>query len=319
MDDEAMAGGQDGARAPSSTGSHSTPARRRLLGMGAAGALGAVAGALGGAFRTRSAAAERPWDVVPQLAHRSEIGRWEIRRHRPSATEVRWSAETDRRAVALTFDDGPDPDITPVVLDALDRHGAAATFFVVGALARQHPQLVREMVERGHEVANHTWSHPQMLTIDVPTTRRELDDTSALLEDLTGSAPRWFRPPRGQLTGEAIATAAMGSMGTVLWSQRFGGTEEVPAIHTVARLLDALDPGDVVLCHDGVGAAAVEAGSDNEVYKRTTRTADARALDALLGGLREEGWDLLTVSGLVGTDPAGTGSTSPGAAADPLS
>lgn len=273
--------------------------RRSLFRVGAATGLASMVGAVAGA-RVVDAA---PWLVVPGIRLRNEIGRLDIRRERPVSSEVRWCVETQRRAIALTFDDGPDPEITPVVLDALGRHDARATFFVVGALAASHPGIVREVAARGHEVGNHTWSHAHLVEASIEATAEEIGATQALLADLAGAPPRWFRPPRGQVTGEAVGVAARHRLDMALWSKRFGVREEGDRSQ-VAAVARAVVPGDIVLAHDGVGAAAASPGSDNELFKRATRSADARALDELLGRLRDDGWELLTLSELVGSTAA---------------
>lgn len=283
------------------TGRGSGRSRRSLfrmgVGAGAVGMVGAVAGA-----RVVDAA---PWLVLPSVRRRNEIGRFEVRRERPVSSEVRWRVETERRMVALTFDDGPDPDITAAVLGALDRHGARATFFVLGALAERHPEVVRDIAARGHEVGNHTWTHPQLLETGIDTTAEEIGLTQGLLTELLGETPRWFRPPRGQVTGEVVGVAANHRLDIALWSQRFGAQEpgDRPRVGALVR---AVQPGDIVLAHDGVGEAAEKPGSDSEVHKRTTRTADAAALDELLTRLGAEGWEMVTLTELVGHGRAAT-------------
>jgi peptidoglycan/xylan/chitin deacetylase (PgdA/CDA1 family) len=284
---------------PAPVGPAAGSPRRTMLGLGVAGVAGMFAGSLAGA----KAVAANPWLMVPTLRARNEIARWELRRHRPVSTEVRWCVETERRMLALTFDDGPDPEITPMVLDALGRHEARATFFVLGELAERYPDTVRAAHDGGHEIGNHTWSHPDLVGTGIEHTTTQIGVTSELLESLVGETPRWFRPPRGQVTGEAVGVAARQGLDIALWSQRFGASE-AGAAPKVDALCDAVQPGDIILCHDGVGEAADRPGSENEVYKRATRTADAKGLEELLGRLRGDGWDLVTLSEMVESDPS---------------
>ena len=270
--------------------------RRSLFRVGAATGVAGIVGAVAGARLVDAA----PWLVVPGIRLRNEIGRLDIRRERPVSSEVRWCVEMDRRAIALTFDDGPDPAITPVVLDALDRHDARATFFVVGALAASHPGVVRDIAARGHEIGNHTWSHAHLVEASIEDTEQEIGAAQGLLADLAGTAPRWFRPPRGQVTGEAVGVAARHRLDIALWSKRFGVREEGDRSQ-VDAVVRAVVPGDIVLAHDGVGAAAASPGSENELFKRATRSADAAALRELLVRLRDDGWELLTLTELVGS------------------
>ncbi|MEU6217822.1 polysaccharide deacetylase family protein [Streptomyces sp. NPDC047022] len=120
--------------------------------------------------------------------------------------------------VALTFDDGPDPGSTPYFLDALDGLGVRATFFVLGESVVRHPELTREILGRGHELAVHGWSH------DRPWLPSPLRDTADLaravraLRDTTGARPRWYRPPYGILTSSRWVAARRAGLRPVLWT-----------------------------------------------------------------------------------------------------
>ena len=108
------------------------------------------------------------------------------------------AAEAASGHVALTFDDGPDPRVTPRVLDLLDAAGARASFFLIGRRAERHPGLAAEIAQRGHRVENHTWSHPHSFAFHGPRgLGREIDRAQAVLEEITGRRPAWFRPPAG--------------------------------------------------------------------------------------------------------------------------
>ncbi len=119
--------------------------------------------------------------------------------------------------VALTFDDGPDDASTPRFLDALDALGVRATFFCVGEQARRHPQVVREAAARGHEIACHGWRHRNQLLHPGPV-GTEVRDARALLGELAGTPPRWYRPPYGVLTGQGLLAAGRAGLTPVLWS-----------------------------------------------------------------------------------------------------
>jgi len=155
------------------------------------------------------------------------------------------------RSVCLTFDDGPDPEHTPRLLDALGEHGVAATFFVVGRRARRHPGIVRRIVAEGHAVGNHTFTHPAMGRI---TTRRllaEVRHTGGLLADLLGRETALFRPPYGRVSAPQLWGLWRAGQAVVLWDAdpkdfARGSADEVRAWF----LGRPLRGGSLVLLHD---------------------------------------------------------------------
>jgi peptidoglycan/xylan/chitin deacetylase (PgdA/CDA1 family) len=125
----------------------------------------------------------------------------------------------DARHVHLTFDDGPDLEWTPRILDILASAGVGATFFVIGHLARQHAQLVRRLAAAGHEVGNHTWSHRHPWTVPASVGRREVRDGAAAIADALGRSPTLFRPPHGRVRECMVEEALRGGQTPVLWSR----------------------------------------------------------------------------------------------------
>src|SRR5690348_3178119 len=103
----------------------------------------------------------------------------------------------DPRTVALTFDDGPNPAVTPDLLDLLDRHAIRATFFLIGAHVRAYPDLAREVVRRGHTIGNHTDTHPALPLLSGRKISQELDRCDEAIRSATDVVPRWMRPPYG--------------------------------------------------------------------------------------------------------------------------
>lgn len=164
---------------------------------------------------------------------------------------MRCRARGAGRRVALTFDDGPDPQRTPAVLDLLARQGVRATFFVVGARAEAHPELVRRMVAEGHVVGNHSYTHSWRFPLrSLGRTMEELRRTGEVLHRITGRQPRLFRPPFG-VTNPTIARAVrrMG-LDPVGWSIRSLDTMGQSPERVAARILRRLHPGAVILLHD---------------------------------------------------------------------
>jgi peptidoglycan/xylan/chitin deacetylase (PgdA/CDA1 family) len=199
----------------------------------------------------------------------------------PVGTDVVWRGGAARRAVALTFDDGPDPRWTPRVLDVLARHGARSTFFCVGERVAAHPELVRRTAAAGHELANHTWSHCHLGTTRPDRIRAELRRTHDVLTELTGRAPTLLRPPWGKIDPPGLLAAGALGYRVVLWSHLVRGGR--PA-EDAAATLAAVTPGAIVLAHDGGPTP-------------TDRLLDE--LDGLCGDLRADGYRLVTVSELL--------------------
>ena len=159
---------------------------------------------------------------------------------------------TEDRVVWLTIDDGPSDD-TPAILDLLDAHGAKATFFVVGERARARPELLREIVRRGHEVGNHSATHPQawFWALGPSRMRREIADTQQAIVAITGTAPRWFRAVVGMANPFVAPALASQGLARVGWSARgFDGVRAEPGA-VVARIERQLAPGAIVLAHEG--------------------------------------------------------------------
>lgn len=155
--------------------------------------------------------------------------------------------------VYLTFDDGPDPQWTPRILDILAEAAVPATFFVVGRFALRYPGLVRRMIADGHEVGNHTWSHRHPWTMAMNAARREVRDGAAAIADILGQPPRWFRPPHGRLRGCMVEEARALGQAVVLWSLSAVDWGPWASAAGIAARLDAVRGADIVLLHDGRG------------------------------------------------------------------
>lgn len=169
-------------------------------------------------------------------------------------------AAPDNR-LALTIDDGPDPEVTPRVLDLLDAHGARATFFCIGDLVRQHPLVVEAIVARGHDVENHSQRHRHTFSVSGPgALRREIETAQRTFADITGTRPQFFRAPAGLRNPFLEPVLCDLGLHLASWTRRGFDTRERDAGKVTQRLLDSLAPRDILLLHDGHAAR----GADGE-------------------------------------------------------
>ncbi|WP_394214845.1 polysaccharide deacetylase family protein [Brachybacterium vulturis] len=192
---------------------------------------------------------------------------------------------TGERCLALTFDDGPSPETTPRLLDILAEHQVRATFFVLGSQARAFPEILARQIAEGHEVANHSWSHPDLTSLSEDALREEVVRTNEAIEEVTGSSPTLLRPPYGA-TGPTVARVAADlEMVQAMWDVDTRDWEHHDPARTLAAVGDA-SAGSMILMHD-IHATTVDAVED------------------VIMALRGEGFGFATVSSLLGDVTAG--------------
>ena len=203
--------------------------------------------------------------------------------------------------LALTFDDGPNPAITPKLLDLLDRHHAKATFFLVGKFVREVPGLAKEIAARGHLIGNHSDTHPNLFFCGRKKTRTELLRCSEVIRQTTGDEPRWFRPPFGFRSPWLGAIVQQQHMRMVMWTLLPGDwrnksaewlIERMQPISAHARIKLPRAPGyggrlagDVLCLHDG-----------NYRQQNADRTRTLAALEFWLPRWRDLGLEFVTIS-----------------------
>lgn len=171
------------------------------------------------------------------------------------------AAAAQRGEIAVTIDDGPDPEVTPRVLDILDAHGVQASFFCIGERALRHPGLCREIVKRGHAVENHSQHHLHHFSLLGP--RRMWDELQAAQEtfvDITGEAPRFFRAPAGLRSPFLDPVLASLDLNLASWTRRAFDTRNGDPDSVTGKLLHKLGGGDILLLHDGHAARTAEGG-----------------------------------------------------------
>jgi peptidoglycan/xylan/chitin deacetylase (PgdA/CDA1 family) len=162
-------------------------------------------------------------------------------------------AEDGAKQVWLTIDDGPDAEDTPRLLDALDRRGARATFFFIGEKAARHPELVAEVVRRGHALGNHTMSHAQFWfwAFGPGAARREIVECQAELAKAGGVAPGWFRAPAGLKNPWVHEVVEAEGLRLAGWSARGLDGVDADKARVLERLKRAVRPGTIILMHEG--------------------------------------------------------------------
>ena len=183
-------------------------------------------------------------------------------------------------AVALTFDDGPDPEFTPQVLDVLARHRALATFFLVGRRARRHPELARRIVAAGHNVGSHSLTHPEVAELSWRAIGREYRGGRRAVEHAVGSRVRLFRPPKGHLDARSAAIMRLCGLRPWLWTL---DPEDWRPEMTAARILERIGTprdGDVLLLHDGNESPVSPRAAD----RSATVAALPGSIDAIQAG-----------------------------------
>jgi len=163
---------------------------------------------------------------------------------------------SDPNQMALTFDDGPNDPHTMHLLDVLAKHNAKATFFLIGKYVRQRPDIVRAIAAAGHEIGNHTESHPNLVLVSAPRLRQELADCGKALEDALGQKVMLFRPPFGGRRPNVLRTARGMGLSPVMWSVTGydWSAKSTAQIHEkVSRQVDSRHKpqGEIVLLHDG--------------------------------------------------------------------
>ena len=190
----------------------------------------------------------------------------------------------DKKRVALTFDDGPDWRYTDSILDILKREKVRATFFLVGRMAEQRPDLVLRMVREGHVVANHSWNHPNLTRLDSRRMSEEVDRTNRLISEITGRSPKLFRAPYGNLDRRVEEMICERDMIIVHWNVDTRDWAGRPTDRIVWTVRQQAGPGAVILQH------TAGRNLDNTV----------KALPRIIADLKKRGYEMVTVPELLG-------------------
>lgn len=199
------------------------------------------------------------------------------------------SAAPTENKVALTFDDGPDPRFTPQILDLLAEHNIKATFFVTGARAEAFPDLMQRIIDEGHIIGNHTYSHVNLVdTNDIATLENEVQRTEDIINDIAGFRTKLFRAPYGFLYDELVEKLADMNYSVVGWSVDSLDWQESPPEVIAYNVISNIHPGAIILMHDGA----------DETGDRTNTIEALR--EHIIPNLTEQGLEFVTVPELLG-------------------
>ena len=204
----------------------------------------------------------------------------------PTAAEVKVyrSVETEKKQIALTFDDGPHPTLTPKILEILARYNIPATFFMVGQNILNYPEAAKAVINAGHEVGNHTFTHPHIASLSEQAIFEEIGRCEDALEGLCEYRPHILRTPQGALTPSLEKCLLEDDYILVLWSLDTRDWDNKSTDAIVRSVLGGVKPGDIILMHDYIG------------YNSKT----PEALEKIIPKLLSLGYEFVTVSELLG-------------------
>ncbi|MEO6847274.1 MAG: polysaccharide deacetylase family protein [Chthoniobacterales bacterium] len=203
------------------------------------------------------------------------------------------SIHTTEPVLAMTFDDGPNPKLTPKLLDLLKERNIKVTFFVVGENAEKYPEILQRIVAEGHEIGNHSWNHPALTKLSAQGVSDQINKTSDAIAAATGKKPTLLRPPYGAVNAKLKKRINDEfHMKIILWAVDPEDWRDPGAAAVTTRIVGKVHPGDIVLSHD-IHAGTVE------------------AMPAILDQLKAKGYRFVTVSELIAMDKGSAPSTKP--------
>lgn len=225
----------------------------------------------------------RPQLLLSDLSHAVSLERLG-----PKLIErIHWHGSIDKPLVAMTFDDGPHAESTPLILEILCQNNVPATFFLVGKHLEKHPEIAHDMIRADHEIGNHTFSHSLLYVMTKNRIREEICRTDALLRKIDGAEPKFFRPPAGFFTKPVLDIAEELGYQTVVGNvyprdPHLPGKEKI-----VNRVLQRTVPGSIIIMHDGGNSQHVD------------RSQTLEALSEIIPSLKSKGFEFLTLSDLL--------------------
>jgi peptidoglycan-N-acetylglucosamine deacetylase len=191
---------------------------------------------------------------------------------------------TSKKVVAITFDDGPNPVYTPQVLEIFSKAKGKATFFMIGEQMRNHPEVVKLVTDQGHEIGNHTFTHPKLSQLSIHDCLNEIEETEKLVEKMAGRKPVIFRPPYFDYNQDTVSLLQKKRYPMIGALNLEAQDWEQPGVeHIVQKSREAVKDGSILIFHDGYG----------------DRSQTIEAVQLLVSELTSQGYQLVTVSELL--------------------
>jgi peptidoglycan-N-acetylglucosamine deacetylase len=191
---------------------------------------------------------------------------------------------TSKKVVAITFDDGPNPVYTPQVLEIFSKAKGKATFFMIGEQMRNHPEVVKLVTDQGHEIGNHTFTHPKLSQLSIHDCLNEIEETEKLIEKMAGRKPVIFRPPYFDYNQDTVSLLQKKKYPMIGALNLEAQDWEQPGVeHIVQKSREAVKDGSILIFHDGYG----------------DRSQTIEAVQLLVSELTSQGYQLVTVSELL--------------------
>ena len=201
-------------------------------------------------------------------------------------TDIYRKKENEQMKIALTFDDGPHPRYTPQILDILDEFGIKATFFVIGINAANYSETVAEVIKRGHEIGNHTYTHPHVSSVDSHKLKAEIEKCESTIFGITDYKTKLFRPPEGMIDTDVRNVVYSLDYKLILWNIDTRDWAHTSPENIAENIIKNISPGDIILMHDYIS------------YNSPTPEALRIFIPALLG----MGYKFVAVSELIGSN-----------------
>lgn len=212
------------------------------------------------------------------------------------STAQNWVAKMPENSIALTFDDGPNPEYTPQILDILKKHQIKATFFLVGKRVQARCDLVRRIVAEGHEIANHSYTHPFLTKLSPAAQKEEMEKTQQVINNCVGFRPLWLRTPYGDQSEAILKIAHEVGLNTVLWSIDTQDWNKESSAEKIINSALQSNGQDIILMHDSTESTVDYSHQFQHSQAAKTREATIKALDPMIEEMERRNLKFVTIS-----------------------